>query len=158
MKKLISAFLVLGSFSAFSATTGDLILSGSVAPTLSMAITASGNTNLDIVGGETAKQVATVAEHTNDADGYTISAYSVNGGKLINDDNSSVQVAYTLKYDGGSDITLGAGSGSATVVKNSGALTQAVNDTSAVQVSLNSYPGAPSGTYSDTVTFTIQAN
>ena len=158
MKKIISTLLALGSVSAFAATSGDLILSGTVAPVLSLSVSPSGNTNLDIENGETGKQVATVDEECNDPDGFTVKAYSTNGSSLVHEDKSTLSTAYTLSYDGGPNQSLGAGPAGAISLKSSGDLTVKYSNVSNVKVNVSAYTNAPAGVYSDTVTFLIEAN
>jgi len=61
-----------------------LNISGTVALVNTLVVTPNGTNNqtLNITGGETGKNVATVAETSNDANGYAISLSSANGGSF----------------------------------------------------------------------------
>ena len=78
MKKIIGLLAVLGSFSAYAATQGDLTISGTVVPELSLSLSQNNYTALKITtGGD--HTVATATEVCNDLDGYKIYGYSANG-------------------------------------------------------------------------------
>ncbi|HEV7369728.1 hypothetical protein [Arenibaculum sp.] len=124
--------------------TGTLQLKGAVFKNCSIAIQEAAAT-LDIVGGETARQVATVSERCNSKLGYEITIVSSNSGVMRAD---GATAAYTLVYDGqvrslGTPwtITRGDRSNKAT--------------TAVVGVTLPSTPNAVAGTYTDTVTIQI---
>ncbi len=103
-KTLIAAAAATAAFAAIAfapaaqaaGTTGKVELKGSVAAVCEVSVTDL-NANLNLVGGETAKKVASVEEHCNDHDGYTISFASSNKGKLKNKDNDTID--YTINYD-----------------------------------------------------------
>lgn len=86
-----------------AASSGTLLLSGTVPLVNDLAVTATAanNTSLNITGGESAKVVASVAETSNNATGYTVTLSSANGGKLKNAGNAASQTAYQVSYDGG---------------------------------------------------------
>lgn len=159
MKKLLIGLLATSTVSAFAATSGDITISGTIAPVLSISLSTNTYNTLDIInGGDTS--VATATEECNDLDGYKIYGYSVNGSELRKDGTSTVyKTAYTVKYDGaGTGVTLGAGVGNRVELKDSGALTGLTQDTSDLTVNLNAAPTLPEGTYSDTITLQIEAN
>ncbi len=153
---LLAAVLALGSVSAHAASTGTLLLQGTVALTNDIVVTPAGsnNTTLDIVGGQSVL-VATVAETSNNLTGYKINAKSDNGSELRNGSDATKKTTYTLSYDGGSAVTL---TTSYQQVKNVSSLSGLTTNNSNVNATVAAYAAAPAGAYSDTVTFQIVAN
>lgn len=148
-------FLFLLAFSAMAATTGNITLQGVVPAVVSVTVTGQGTYNaLDLTTTQTNLTVANVQEQSNDGLGYKVTAASTNSGQLKN--GAIDQVTYTAKYNGTS-FTL---SSTAVTVTTQGAQAVIVNVTKPLTIS---YIGTPnvslmSGTYSDTLTFTIVAN
>ena len=61
LKKIVTAGIILGTLTAHAATTGNLLLSGTVAEELAIVVTAeAGASNLDLSASPTALKVATV--------------------------------------------------------------------------------------------------
>lgn len=159
MKKLLIGLLTMASTASFAATSGDITISGSIAPILSISLSTNTYNTLDLVnGGDTS--VATATEQCNDLDGYKIYGYSVNGSELRKDGSSTTyKTAYTVKYDGaGTGVSLGAGVGNRVELKDSGVLAGLTQDTSDLTVNVTAAPNLPEGTYSDTITLQIEAN
>lgn len=150
MKKLLFT-LILSSNVAMAASTGTLVLEGVVPTSYNLVVTASGNTNLNITGGETNKTVANVREISNSPNGYKIVARSANGGKL---QSASDFTTYTLSYDGATAVSLTTAN---TTVKTVSSQTSVVDLTNTVRVNVTAKSSALAGTYTDTVTFEIQA-
>lgn len=156
MKKLFlaSAFLAL-STSSFAATTGTLLLQGTVVQKISLAITPQAiASTLDLSTTQTDLAVASVNEQSNSKTGYKLTIASANLSKLKRTDGSDV-FSYTMKYNG-SAVALTSVAG--TTITNASAASANVNKSVTI-----SYTGiAPElmveGTYADTVTFTIAAN
>lgn len=140
-----------------AASSGTLLLSGTVPLVNDLAVTANGtnNTSLNITGGESARLVASVAETSNNATGYTVTLSSANGGQLKNAGSASSQTTYQVSYDGGTYAQPGTAAATVKTVNALGALT---TNNSAVRVNVTAFPTAPAGTYSDTLTLTIVAN
>jgi hypothetical protein len=157
MKVILGLAVVLGSMSAYSATQGDITISGTVDPELSLTLSATSYSNLDIINGGD-HSVATATENCNDLDGYKIFGYSTNGSELQNQATPTVKTSYTVKYDGGSAVTLGSSAANKVQLKDSGALTSSVSNSSTVVVNVNAYSNAPAGVYQDVVTLQIVAN
>ena len=159
MPFLTTGLLVaVASSQAFSASIGSLVLTGTVSDTVALVVTANGtnNTTMNIVGGESAKNVASVAETSNDLAGYHIQMSSANGGELrLNGTSSTYKTTYQVSYDGASYFTP---SSTLTTIKNVASLTGNTTHNSAVLVDVVAYAAAPEGTYSDTLTFTITDN
>lgn len=145
---LILLMLIGGMSDA--ASTASLVLKGTVTADyqITSVPTPSADT-LDIVNGETNKLVADITEYTNNPSGYKVTASSSNGGLLKN--GTIDQTAYTLSYAGGSPVTL---SSSPSTVKTA---VSAGTQLSEVKVSVTARPGALMGTYTDTVTLSIEA-
>ena len=142
--------------SAFGATTGTLSLSGTVASVNEIVVHPNANAvNLNITGGETGTLVSTVDETSNNINGYTITMFSLNSGKLQL--SPTKYTNYTISYDGGSFIAPPASSAPVTV-KTVSSLTGLTTDTSNVNINVSAYPTALSGGYTDTITFSIVAN
>jgi hypothetical protein len=157
MKNIIGLLIVLGSFNSFAAVEGDLTISGTVAPEISLSLSTNTYTTLDILAGGD-HSVATATEVCNDLDGYKIYGYSVNGSQLENQANTAVKTAYSVKYDGASAVTLGQGSAAKVILKSSGALTASADYDSSIVIDVTSMPTAPAGVYQDTITLQIVAN
>ena len=158
MKKLVMTALVLLSSVSQAATTdsGTLNLSGSVEEICDINVTALPKAStLDIVAGETDTKVADVSETSNKLTGYKIFMKSANASKLVHSADASKFSSYTLKYDGGSAVTL---TNSDQEVKNVSSLSGLATDTSEVSISFAGNANAAAGTYSDTVTITMTNN
>jgi hypothetical protein len=152
---LLTALLTLG-LTAKAGSTGTIIISGTVLPVNDIVITTLADaSNLNITAGEVGKLVATVSETSNNLTGYRIKMKSLNGGKLNHTVDSSKNTTYTVSYNGGSYMAL---STSDQDVKNVGSLNGLTTQVSQVKVDVTAYPIAPAGTYTDTITVTIQAN
>lgn len=154
-KLLIGSMLTLSAVSTMGATQGTLLLQGTVNQVLSLSVTPESgvNNSLDLSTTEADLKVAEVSEQSNSSTGYKILVRTANGGSLKN--GSVDDIAYTMKYDG-SPVSL---STSDTEVKNE-STGGVYNYASDVEISYTGVPAASltQGTYSDTVTFTIQAN
>ena len=155
-KLLLATILSLVSIQANAAATGTLILSGTVAAACNITVTPNGsnNTTLDIVAGETNKNVASVNESCNNATGYKINIKSDNGGELRHTGNASLKTTYTIVYDG-QTITPTTNFQQA---KNVSVLNSPSNYNAPVLVNVAAYANALAGTYTDTVTMQIVAN
>lgn len=152
MKTLL--FALIFSTSAFSATTGTLLLQGVVPQKISVAVTpTTAASALDLTTTQSDLVVASVNEKSNSKTGYKVTITSANLGNLKRVDGSDV-FSYTMKY-GGSAVNLTSVAGT-TLTSTS------------TNVNLNkdmsiSYTGASSesmteGTYSDIVSISISAN
>lgn len=153
MKKLIF-LLSLFSSVAYGATSGSVILTGVVpAVTAIVVVPVSGYNNLDLTTTKIDLIVANVLEVNNTVNGYTVNVSSANAGKLTNGAN---EIPYTAKYNGTSFVLQTV----PVTITTQGSQTTVVAALKSVAIS---YTGAPSenrmqGPYSDTLTFTIQAN
>lgn len=153
MKKLITLMLATISFSSFAATQADLLLKGLVAPVLEISIAhETVASNLDLGQSASNIKVATLTEKSNYATGYKISALSVNGGKLVNVDDTNSFVNYNLTYNG-SQIALNT---SATQIYTTSNLKGTF--TKELKISYNQPSNLSAGSHEDTVQFTISHN
>ena len=154
LKKIMATSMILGTLTAQGATTGTLLLQGTVAQELAIVVTAeAGASSLDLSASPTGLKVASVNEVSNSNTGYTISAKSANGSLLKN--GSLDQLSYQISYDGGSMMTL---TTSDQVVKTQSTVGVYDHD-SDVDIAYTGKAASQmvEGTYSDTVTFTISA-
>jgi len=158
MKNLILLFSLAVlpiNFVHGATATGNLGLSGSIADAVALTVTPSANaTALVLTTTAVDVNVASVNEVSNASNGYTISAKSANASKLVHSADSAYTVGYTIKYNGGSAITL---TTSDQQVKS--AVGGNYNVNSAVTISYTGVSSASykSGTYTDTITFTLQS-
>lgn len=155
MRKL--GFLVFGlllSQAGFSATTGNLLLKGTVPELLAITVTPEAlASSLPLDTTQTDSKVATINEQSNSNTGYQVSISSTNLGKLVHESVGSSSINYSLKYDGNTvDLA------------NGDSYTYATSSSVDVDRDVEiSYTGVPhtqliEGDYTDTVTFTISAN
>lgn len=151
------AFIGALSASSFAATTGTLLLQGTVAEVLNIVVTPEAvASTLDLATTQSDLLVATVNEQSNSNSGYTISISSANDGNLLRSGGTET-FAYTLKYAGASVSLAGSSSTPVTAKTQSTAGTYDVN--SNVEVSYTGVPATSmvAGTYADTLTFEISA-
>ncbi len=150
---ILSAVLMLGNAFATAATTGSIVLSGTVPARTSITVTPSpGYNDLDLEDGVNNKTVATVTEYNNTQNGYTVTVSSANAGQLKGP--FSVFVPYTARYNGFL-INL---SGANATVTSQGAQTGVVSASKLLNISISPQSDLVQGTYSDTLTFSITAN
>jgi len=156
-KLLTSSLLGLIAFSgqAYALTTGEINLSGTVDPEYSISVSEAGAaSDLDIVNGESATNIATVTELSNDPAGYKVQLRSTNAGKIVNEDDSGAFVTYSLSYNG-SSITPTASFQDART-EASAALTP--GNTSEVTITFTGLgTSATAGEYTDTIELEIGA-
>lgn len=156
MKKLAFGILATAviSTSAMAATTGDLLLKGTVPALLSITVTPETlASSLPLDTTQTDSKVASINEKSNSNTGYQVAISSANLGKLVHESVTSSSINYSITYDGAAvDLANGDSFTFATAA--------AVDANKDVDIS---YTGVPheqlvQGEYSDTVTFTISAN
>lgn len=151
MLKLTALITLTLSFSTLAATQGTLFLRGVVPQLLSVEVTPESTAqNLDLSTSQINLKVAEVREKSNSATGYKVLISSMNGGKLL---NGTDEFPYSIRYAGVSQVL----TNSDYEIRN--VSSRGVTD-SDVEIS---YTGvAPelltAGDYTDTITFTIQAN
>ncbi|TWB47563.1 spore coat protein U domain-containing protein [Nitrospirillum viridazoti] len=141
------AAVSLAAAPAFAAAgaSGTIQLNSTVAQTCTVSVTDAG-TQLNILTGSNAVTVGSVVETCNDGAGYQISVQSANGGTLKSNATGAQPVSYTPIYDGQS-------SGSSVNVVRSSAQ---FNKTATVAVTVPANAQAIAGSYTDTLTITIQ--
>jgi hypothetical protein len=157
MKNVVApvAIAALVSVPVMAATSGSLLLQGSVAQVLSVVVTPEDgvHNNLDLSASPNDLKVASVNEKSNSSTGYKIFVRSDNEGELKNGEFASV--VYDLSYDG-AKVDFKKPTDAVKVVSTGGVIT----DDSDIAISYVGSPAEslPSGQYSDTVTIEIQAN
>lgn len=150
--------LISGASSAFGASKASLFLVGEVEVINELYVTpVLGDLDaLNIVDGESSRNIASVEEKSNNTTGYTITMESTNTGKLEHNNGTS-DVAYTIKYGIASAIAPGA-PGAAVLVKTVATLTALTTATTPVLITVAAGGGLlPAGAYTDTLTFTMTA-
>ncbi len=147
--KIIAAVAAVAFGSAATAalanTSGSINLRGTVQSVCTISVTDS-NQSLNIVGGESNRQVGEVVENCNNGTGYNITVSSATGGNLRSGNNN---VAYTLRYD-----TQNGPLTSAMTVQRAQA---EFGRRSTVGVTIPATANAIAGAYSDTLTISISA-
>ncbi|TWB45674.1 spore coat protein U domain-containing protein [Nitrospirillum pindoramense] len=140
----VASLAAAPAFAAASAS-GTIQLNSTVAQTCTVAVTDAG-AQLNILSGSNAVTVGSVVETCNDGAGYQISVTSANGGTLKSNATGAQPISYTPIYDGQS-------SGSSVNVVRSSAQ---FNKTATVAVTVPANAQAIAGSYTDTLTITIQ--
>ncbi len=154
MKTIFMGALLLTSVTGFAATTGNLLLKGTVPALLSIAVTPEPlASTLPLDTTQTDSKVATVNEKSNSNTGYKVNISSTNGGNLVHDSVASSFINYSLTYDGNA-VNLSAGD---EFIFSSASSVDTNKD---IDISYTGVPHANliEGDYTDTVTFTISAN
>jgi hypothetical protein len=146
-----------------AATTGTLVLQGTVPGILEITITPEpGSSALDLSIDAANLKVATVNERSNKKAGYTVSVESANAKAAGIDtpyfDNTDPDVSSSLDYQisyGGNAVAL---SGGSAIISDTAVKTSGTGTSSDVAISYNGAAAFPyEGNYSDTLTFTIAA-
>ncbi len=160
-KILITISIIsLSAAMAFSATTGSLIISGTVPQILEITVTAAaGSTTLDLTQNVSDMLIGDVVERSNVFAGYTVTITSANAGggaphfKGVTPSNTDT-LDYTLKYNG-SPVTF---SGGSSLISDVNSKTITTGTSKALNLSYNgTVDFLNADTYSDTLTFTIAA-
>ena len=153
-RSLLAALLVtVTATSAFSATTANLVLKGIIPANLDVQVTPTNlATTLPLDQGQNDQKVASLSYTSNSASGFKLLARSTKGGKLVNTTSANYFVNYQLKH-GGTSIPLNtADSQFFSEQNNLGTFSKDITITYSQPQNL------AAGEYTDTVTFTIQAN
>ncbi len=140
--------ITAGTASAATSHSGEIRLQGRIAPVCQVTVTDLG-ASLDLVSGERATRVATVEEHCNNHDGYTIAFTSQNSGMLTS--GHGAEIAYTMSYGSAQNRSL---------TSQVGLERQEPRYGEAEDLLITVEPGSTriAGTYGDTITVTISAN
>ena len=145
LSALVAALLVAGSAHAAGPTSGQIIIRGTVGSICEIGVVDYG-TNLDLVAGESNRAVGQVTETCNDADGYSVSFTSSEGGKMVGPLGATS--AYRVNYDTISDTSL---SSDAAIARPD----PQWNVQHDLTVNVEGQNELPAGEYRDTVTVTI---
>lgn len=157
--KVVTLILALATittnYAHAASATGNLGLSGSIGDSVALTVTPTANaTNLTLTSNAADVNVASVNEVSNAQNGYQILAKSSNAGKLTHSTDSTNFIGYTIKYNGGAAVTLTASDQQVKSVSGGN-----YNVNSAVTISYTGVSSSThkSGTYTDTITFTLQS-
>ena len=145
LSALIAALLVAGSAQAAGPTSGQIIIRGTVGSICEIGVVDYG-TNLDLVAGENNRAVGQVTETCNDADGYSVSFTSDEGGKMVGP--LGAVSAYRVNYDSIADHSLV----SDALIARPDPQWNVQHD---LTVNVEGQDQLPAGEYRDTVTVTI---
>jgi hypothetical protein len=156
---LIVALVV--AVSGFSATTGTLVLTGTVAGVVDITVTADAIAGtLDLGTTQTDLKVATVNEKANIVAGYTVTVASTNGvngslasGRLNGTLGETTSVAYTVTYNAIPVILVNG----AAQITDATAATAIAGVNKDLEISYTGDAGLEPGIYTDTLTLTIAA-
>ncbi len=153
MMRKLALVSMLVSATTYGAVTGTLTLSGSISAVISIVVNPlAAASTLNLTANQTDLAVATVDENSNAVNGYKITASSANNGQ-IKHATLADNVGYTMKYDGGSAVTLTTSAQDVKTVGSGGVYA----DTSNVSISYTGSSSLTAGAYSDVITFTIVA-
>ena len=173
-------FALVFALSTQNAFADDITLTGEVTAVATVTLTGeTGYDSLDLTGAITDQAVVSVDELCNETDGYTVTLDSLNDdvGKLflLNSD-SGKKVAYTLTYNStGSFVAVNFGGGDTATISDKSAINDGYPTAATYSMKLsivddaeettpnsgvfgeNDLASLPSGSYTDTLTFTIAA-
>lgn len=156
--KTTAAILTFACVStSFAASSGTLLLQGTVGLVNDIVVTANAanNTSLNILAGESGKNVGSALETSNNLLGYKIMISSPTNGELRNTSNVTYKTTYKIGYNGGATVTPTV---AGVQVKNVSSLIGLTSATSQIVADVTAYATAPAGTYQDTLTISIVAN
>ena len=141
------AIALLAGSSAYAAgpTSGQIIIRGTVGSICEIGVVDYG-TNLDLVAGESNRAVGQITETCNDADGYSVSFNSSEGGKMVGP--RGAVSAYRVNYDSISNTNLAS---DASIDRPD----PQWNVQHELTVNVDGQDELPAGEYRDTVTVTI---
>lgn len=142
---LLAALLAAGAAQAAGPTSGQIIIRGTVGSICEIGVVDYGTT-LDLVAGETNRAVGKVTETCNDADGYSVSFTSTEGGKMVGPLGAAS--AYRVNYDSIANHDLAA---DASIARPD----PQWNLSHELSVNVAGQSELPAGEYLDTVTVTI---
>ena len=153
-RSLLALTLVTLTTTSFAATTANLFLKGVIAPNLNVDVTPTSlATTLPLDVAQNDQKVATLSYSSNTVNGFKLLARSAKGGKLVNSSSNNHFVNYQLK-SGGQNISLNTADTQFFSEQNL-SLTPTNRD---ITITYSQPQNLAAGEYSDTVTFTIQAN
>lgn len=142
---LIAALFAAGAAQAAGPTSGQIIIRGTVGSICEIGVVDYG-TNLDLVAGESNRAVGQVTETCNDADGYSVSFTSDEGGKMVGPLGAASP--YRVNYDSIADHSLAS---DASIARPD----PQWNVQHELTVNVAGQDELPAGEYRDTVTVTI---
>lgn len=157
-KLTIALIFSLMTYSTYAASqSANLNLSGSIGDNVAIAVTPNANaSSLVLTTSAVDTVVASVSETSNAANGYTILAKSTNAGKLVHSTDASQYVSYTIKYGAGTAVTLSSTDQTVKTQSTGGTYT-GVSSNVSISYTGVSASSRKAGSYTDTITFTIQS-
>lgn len=154
MKKLLLLTALL-STSAFSATTGTLLLQGIIPKILSITVTPQTiSSTLDLSTNQTDLLVGVVNERSNSLLGYKVTITSSNLSNLKRVSGTEV-FPYTMKYN---NVAVNLSAPAGTTFTTPSPLPANINKNINISYTGVAQETMVEGTYSDVVTFTIASN
>ena len=151
MKFILAAIFLTST--AFSATTGTLLLKGVISDSLEIIVVPEVlAANLPLGVSQTGTLVAKVTEKSNSNTGYKVAISSANLGNLKRSGGTE-NVPYSLSY-GGQTVNLTTGT---TFSQTTGGVYNVQKNVEISYTGVDANASVP-GEYSDVVTFTISAN
>lgn len=152
---LMTTMMTCSSFAA--SQSANLNLSGSIGDNVAISVTPNANaSSLVLTSSAVDTVVASVSETSNAANGYTILAKSSNGGKLVHTTDASHFVSYTIKYGAGSSVTLSS-TDQTVKTQSTGGTYSGVSSNVSISYTGVSASSKKAGSYTDTITFTIES-
>lgn len=143
--------LLMLTFNLYAATTVNLQLQGVVPTVLNLIVTPTNNLTLDLSTTQTDLKVADVRSISNSSTGYKITLVSANEGNLS---NGSENIAYTAKFD---SVSVSLESTPQDIYTGASGIQNDLNDFE-ISYTGQDFEETEEGTYTDTLTFTIEAN
>jgi len=155
---LVAVALIATGASARAATTGTLVLSGTIGQVCSIAVAPQGIASaLDLNIAQTALVVASITETSNDNAGYKVNLNTANGtstGIFKGTAGNTDTLAYTVLYNGVTETFVGGN----VQVTNVTTRTPTGGVVKPVALTYGAGAGLNSDTYTDTLTVTLTAN
>jgi hypothetical protein len=159
MALIMGTALWLSGHEAQAATSGQIVISGTVAANTAILVTPmTGYNTLNLAAGGTNVQVATVRETNNTRQGYTVTLTSANAGHLKNIQSSTTvgDVAYTARYNGSPATLSSSGATVTTQATQNGVVS--LDKILDVSFAADASGQLVSGSYTDTLTLVIAGN
>lgn len=149
-----STVLVLISTPSLAATTGSVLVTGTVSQVVSVAV-ASDQNSFSVTPGVavSGQSLANISINSNDPDGYSVSLSALRNGSRLANTNNDEFMTYTVNYGSTSNISL---STTPLVVENTtGQSSGAIVRNLSLDIAANQSVGRSAEAYKDTVTITI---
>jgi hypothetical protein len=136
------------------AATDSITVSANIQEVVSVSITGNSN-SFDVTAGSAIsdQDIATITINSNDADGYDVTLAGTNATSILENADTDETMAYTVSYNGGTDIGL---TTSPTNVENVTAQTEGeVTRSLTLSISASESVGKSAESFTDTITVEI---